>query len=365
MLILGIETSCDETSIGLLEVTKIKADFFIKPISNLLVSQVKIHEKYGGVVPILASREHYKNLPFLFKKLIREEKLSVEKDIDLVAVTNGPGLIPALLIGVNFSRTLSWYFDKPIIGVSHLSGHLFSFLLPPTKKKKKISLSYLNSLFPLIALIVSGGHTLLVYCKKINNYTIIGETLDDAAGECFDKTARILNLGYPGGPIISQLSQKQRRKKAKSKISPETGKIEFPRPMLSQNNYDFSFSGLKTAVLYFWQKLEKEEKEKLIPAIAYEIEEAITDVLVKKTFKTVKDFKVKTLIIGGGVSANLRLREKIKETIKNEKIKINFFSPSLEYCTDNAIMIALAGFFESLNKKEDWREIDAISNRKF
>jgi len=365
MLILGIETSCDETSIGLLEVKKTKANFFINPKSNLLVSQVKVHQKYGGVVPILASREHYKNLPFLFKKLVKEEKLSVKRDIDLIATTNGPGLIPALLIGVNFSRTLAWYYSKPIIGVSHLSGHLLSFLLPSLKEKKKISLSYFNSLFPLIALIVSGGHTLLVYCKKINNYKIIGETLDDASGECFDKTARILNLGYPGGPIIAQLSQKHRLKKAEPKISSEIKKIEFPRPMLSQNNYNFSFSGLKTAVLYFWQKLQKEEKEKLTPIIAYEIEEAITDVLVKKTFRAIKDFRVKTLVIGGGVASNLRLREKIKETIKKEKLKINFISPPLEYCTDNAIMIALAGFFEYFKKTENWRKIDATANKKF
>lgn len=361
MLILGVETSCDETSIGLLEVKKTKANFFINPKSNLLVSQIKIHQKYGGVVPILASREHYKHLPFLFKKIIEEEKISIARDINLIAVTNGPGLVPALLIGVNFSKTLAWYFDKPIIGVSHLSGHLLSFLLPPLEEKKRISLSYLNSLFPLIALIVSGGHTLLVYCKKINDYDIIGETLDDAAGECFDKTARILNLSYPGGPIISQLSQKYRVQIPNSKFQIPN----FPRPMINQNNYNFSFSGLKTAVLYFWQKLKKEEREKLTPAVACEIEEAITDVLVKKTFKAINDFEVKTLVIGGGVASNLRLREKIEETIKKEKLKINFIPPPLEYSTDNAIMIALAGFFESFKKIEDWRKIDAFANKKF
>ena len=361
MLIFSVETSCDETSLGLLEIKKTRAAFFIKPIHNLLISQIKIHEKYGGVVPILANREHFKNLPILFEKLLKEEKISFKERIDLISVTNGPGLIPSLLIGVNFAKTLSWYFKKPIIGTSHLTGHLLSFLLPPLKKEKKISLKSFKKYFPLLGLIVSGGHTLLVYSKKIGDYQIIGETLDDASGECFDKTARILNLGYPGGPKIALEAKKFKEQNFQPSLN-----IHLPRPMINSKDYNFSFSGLKTAVLYLYRRLNNKEKKKYLSFIAYEIEEAITDVLVKKTIKAIKDLKVKTLVIGGGVASNLRLREKLKEEIKKENLKINYQFPYLEYSTDNAIMIALAGFFESLmNKNLEWQKIDALSNRKF
>lgn len=363
MLIFSLETSCDETSLGLLEIKKTRANFFIKPIDNLLISQIKIHEKYGGVVPMLANREHTKNLPFLFEKIIKNNSFSFKKDIDLITVTNGPGLMPALLIGVNFAKALSWYFDKPIIGVSHLTGHLLSFLLPPLRQEKRISFKKIENIFPLIGLIVSGGHTLLVYSKKIGDYKIIGETLDDAAGECFDKTARILGLGYPGGPAIAKEANKYKIKDTKYKIQ------KLPRPMIDKKDYNFSFSGLKTAVLYLYQKIPKKEKKPLIPKIAFEIQESITDVLVKKTLKAVKDFKVNTLVIGGGVSANLRLREKFKEEIKSQKLKINFCPPLLEYSTDNAIMIGLGGFFEYIkrNSKQQyhWQKIDASANKKF
>ncbi|MGB9726562.1 MAG: tRNA (adenosine(37)-N6)-threonylcarbamoyltransferase complex transferase subunit TsaD [Minisyncoccia bacterium] len=357
MIILGIETSCDETSVALLEAKKEKANFFIKPYINLLVSQIKIHEKYGGVVPLLANREHLKNLPLLFEKILKENKISLEK-IDLIAVTNGPGLMPALLIGVHFSKTLAWYLDKPIIGVSHLTGHLLSFLLPPLNKEKKFTPNSLKKIFPLIGLIVSGGHTLLVYSKKIGDYKIIGETLDDASGECFDKTARILGLGYPGGPKIAQEAEKLKNKKLNININ-------LPRPMINSKDYNFSFSGLKTAVLYLFNKLTEKEKKLYLAAIAYEIQEAITDVLAKKTLKAVKDFKVKTLVIGGGVSANLKLRQKLKEEIKKQNLKINFLPPILEYSTDNAIMIALAGFFDFLEgNNAQWKKLDANANKK-
>lgn len=358
MLIFSVETSCDETSLGLLEIKKTRANFFIKPIANLLVSQIKIHEKYGGVVPMLANREHLKNLPVLYEKILKENKISFQKNVDLITVTNGPGLIPALLIGVNFSKTLAWYFNKPIIGVSHLTGHLLSFLLPPLNKEKKFTFNSLKKFFPLIGLIVSGGHTLLVYSKKIGDYKIIGETLDDASGECFDKTARILGLGYPGGPRISQEAEKFKNKNLKISIN-------LPRPMINSKDYNFSFSGLKTAVLYLFNKIPEKEKKDYIPAIAYEIQESITDVLVKKTLKAVNDFKVKTLVIGGGVSANLRLRQKLLEEIQKQNLKVKFVPPILEYSTDNAIMIGLAGFFEFLKeKKTDWKKLDADANKK-
>ncbi len=360
MLIFSVETSCDETSLGLLEFRSQKNYFFIKPTASLLVSQIKIHQKYGGVVPFLALREHYKNLPILFEKIIKENSISFQKDIDLIAVTNGPGLLPALLIGVNFSKTLAWYFQKPIIGISHLTGHLLSFLLPSLGSQIEITKKELEKIFPLIGLIVSGGHTLLVYSKKIGDYRIIGETLDDASGECFDKAARILNLGYPGGPLIALKAEEYLKSK-----NFQIDSLRLPRPMINSKDYNFSFSGLKTAVLYLTKKLSEKEKEELTPYLAYEIQEAITDVLVFKTIKAIKDYKVKSLVLGGGVSANLRLREKFKEYIKKEKLKVNFLPPLLEYSTDNAIMIGLTGAFDFLKGlKSNWQKLDAEPNKR-
>jgi N6-L-threonylcarbamoyladenine synthase len=209
MIILGIETSCDETAIGILEAKKTKAGFFIKPLSNVISSQIKIHKEYGGVVPMLASREHAKNIPFVLKKSLQQAFGSKKEfsKIDLIAVTKGPGLILSLLIGVNFAKTLAWAWEKPIMGVNHLEGHLFSFLLPENNKSHKLSINDYENIFPAICLLVSGGHTQLVHIKKFGNYKIIGETRDDAAGECFDKGARILGLEYPGGPNIAKIAE--------------------------------------------------------------------------------------------------------------------------------------------------------------
>ena len=358
MVILGVETSCDETSIALLKAEKIKASFLIEPVESTVASQIKIHAPYGGVVPMLASREHAKNLDIVFKKVILEAFRSpknLESKIDLIAVTQGPGLIPALLVGVNFAKTLAWAWKKSIIGVNHLEGHLLSFLLEQkTENFQKI--------FPAICLLVSGGHTQLIYVKKIGQYKILGETRDDAAGECFDKGARILGLGYPGGPAIAAEAEKYRIQNTKYKIQ------RLPRPMIDSKNYDFSFSGLKTALLYFWQKLNREEKKKLLLALAFELQEAITDVLVEKTLRTAKSYSVKSIILGGGVTANQRLREKFQEKLKKQNKPFNFYLPLLKYTTDNAMMIALAGFFNysSLGLKQSqnlkWNKIEAEAN---
>ena len=206
MIILGIETSCDETSIALLKAEKIRTDFFIEPVASTVASQIKIHAPYGGVVPMLASREHAKNLQIVFEKTILGafgSLKNLESKIDLIAVTSGPGLIPALLVGVNFAKTLAWAWKKPIIGVNHLEGHLLSFLLPEKAENFQFSILNFQKIFPAICLLVSGGHTQLIYVKNIGYYKILGETRDDAAGECFDKGARILGLGYPGGPAIA------------------------------------------------------------------------------------------------------------------------------------------------------------------
>jgi N6-L-threonylcarbamoyladenine synthase len=307
---------------------------------------------------MLASREHVKNLEIVFQKTILEAFGSLknfESRIDLIAVTQGPGLIPALLVGVNFAKTLAWAWKKPIIGVNHLEGHLLSFLL--TQKTEDF-----QKIFPAICLLVSGGHTQLIYVKNIGQYKILGETRDDAAGECFDKGARILGLGYPGGPAIATEAGKYRIQNTKYKIQ------RLPRPMLDSHDYDFSFSGLKTALLYLWQKLKPEEKEKLLPSLAFELQEAITDVLIEKTLKAAKDYSVKSIILGGGVTANQKLREKFQEKLKKQNKPFNFYLPLLKYTTDNAMMIALAGFFNysSLRLKQlqnlKWNKIETEAN---
>ena len=364
MIILGIETSCDETAVGVLEVKKTKAGFFIKPLSNIIASQIKIHRKYGGVVPMLASREHTKNIPIVADKAIKEafsSEKSIVSKIDLIAVTKGPGLILSLLIGINFAKTLAWKWNKPIIGINHLEGHLFSFLLSSSKIKGSFfTNSECKKCFPSICLLVSGGNTQLIYVKGIGKYKIIGETRDDAAGECFDKGARILGLSYPGGPSIAAQAAKFKIKNLKLKIN-----FNLPRPMIDSKNYDFSFSGLKTALLYSTQDIGPKKVKKYRSFIAYEFQEAITDVLVKKTMKAAKEFKTKSIILAGGVSANKRLKEKFQEKLKKERLNIKLFVPKLEYATDNAIMIALAGFFQYIKhdkKSFDWKKIDADSN---
>lgn len=365
MIILGIETSCDETAGALLSVQKKKEQIILEPLSSVVSSQIKIHQKYGGVVPKLSCRAHAKNIDIVLKKTLAEgflKEKNIEKifsQIDLIAVTNRPGLEIALLIGVNFAKTLSWYFEKPIIGVSHLRGHLLSFLLPDLKETKEINIKK-EKIFPAISLIVSGGHTLLVYLKDLFNYEIIGQTLDDAAGECFDKGARILGLKYPGGPEIAKLAEKIRKKGVIKK------EISLPRPMIHSSDFNFSFSGLKTALLYSYQKLSLKKKKELKDYFAYELEEAITDVLVKKTFKAIEKYSANSLILGGGVSANKRLREKILEKQKDFP-NLKIFFPHFQYSLDNALMIALAGFFDYYYKKEkdNWKTLEVDPNKFF
>jgi len=363
MIILGIETSCDETAAGVLEIKKTKAGFFIQPLSNTIASQIKIHRKYGGVVPMLASREHTKNIPIVANKALKEafgSEKSIVSKIDLIAVTKGPGLILSLLIGVNFAKALAWKWNKPIIGINHLEGHLLSFLLPEKAGNFQFSIFNFQKIFPSICLLVSGGNTQLIYAKGIGKYKIIGETRDDAAGECFDKGARILGLDYPGGPAIAQQAEQWNYQLAMT-----NDQVKLPRPMIDSKNYDFSFSGLKTALLYLTQDIGPKKVKKYRSAIAYEFQEAITDVLVKKTMQATKDLKTKSIILAGGVSANKRLKEKFEENLKMEKSNVKLFVPSLEYATDNAIMIALAGFFQYIKRDKksfDWRKIEADSN---
>lgn len=343
MKILAIETSCDETAIAL-----IKADGGIKSpkfkvLENLVASQIKIHRPFGGVVPNLAKREHLKNLPILYKKLldIRYKIL----DIDLIAVTVGPGLEPALWTGVNFAQELTKTLKHSntktpikLFGANHLSGHLYSFLLSQKKLDKNI--------FPAIALVISGGHTILLLMKDLAHYKKLGETRDDAVGECFDKVARLLKLSYPGGPEIEKLAKLGNPKA-----------IDFPRPMLNQKNYDFSFSGLKTSVLYYLRdhKLSASteataRQAKYKADIAASFQQAAFDSLIKKTLRAVEEFGAKSVMISGGVAANKTLQREFTKTLKHSKTKIQLLVT--KFPTDNAAMIAAGAYIDYLNKKK-------------
>jgi N6-L-threonylcarbamoyladenine synthase len=367
MKILAIETSCDDTGIAILEVKNGK----FSVLANVIASQIEAGQKYGGVFPAMAKREHQKNIlptfitalkesgllkiakkqkevdsktlesiliarepellkvliPFLQKYDLPRSKAG-KPDIDLISVTNGPGLEPCLWVGVNFAKAISSAWNIPIVPVNHIESHILVNLLENENIK-----------FPAIALVVSGGHTQIILVKKIGSYKILGETRDDAAGECFDKCAKILGLGYPGGPIIAHLASKADR-------GPTP--IKLPRPMISTKDYDFSFSGLKTAVLYAWQNVQKENSEffasrqkttPLVNAFSAEIQQAIIDVLLKKTMKAVFDFKARSLILGGGVSANQELRKQFSAKFEN----VIFPKPNLS--TDNALMTAITGFY--------------------
>ncbi len=342
MKILAIETSCDDTGIAILKIPKTKAqspNFVV--LSNTVASQIEVHKPYGGVYPMLAKREHLKNLPIVLKKALKQTNISdPKKQIDLLAVTNGPGLEPCLWAGVNLTKELSKSWEIPIVPVNHIEGHILVNYL----ENKKIK-------FPAIALVVSGGHTQLILMKKIGSYKILGETRDDAAGECFDKCAKILGLPYPGGPEIEKLSKKLKDKNSKLKVS-------LPRPMINTKDYDFSFSGLKTAVLYTWQKMIPARKVsdrtlygQMQIAMASEVQQAVIDVLLKKTMKAVNGYKAKTLILGGGVSANQELRRQFQKALKtNNSTAVELFMPSANLSTDNAVMTAITAYFHR-NKK--------------
>jgi len=354
MIILGIETSCDETSVALISARNNK----LKIIDNLVSSQIDIHQQYGGIVPNLAAREHLKNLPLLFNSLMQRNNLR-RNAIDLLAVTQGPGLIPALLIGTSFAKSLAAVWNKPIVGVHHIAGHIYASFFEETRDS--------SIKFPVLALVVSGGHTQLILMKKHQSFKIIGETLDDAAGEAFDKTARILGLPFPGGPAISNAAEKSQA------VDLASFNFSLPRPMINTDNLNFSFSGLKTAVYYLVSKNQailKNEKAK--NALASHFQQAVIDILINKTLKALKTVKAKTLILGGGVSANNQLRIQFKKAIsqfklRNKRYKIKLIFPKPQLSLDNAAMIAAAGYFQfkydqHIKKKhrfqDDWENIE-------
>ena len=316
-------------------------------LSNVVSSQIKTHAPYGGVVPNLAARDHLKNIAPCLKTALNEAKIA-PKDVDLIAVTVGPGLIPSLLIGVNFAKALAYAWEKPIVAVNHLEGHIVA------------ALNSNNLKLPAVALLVSGGHTQLILVKKINDYKIIGETRDDAAGECFDKVAKLLQLGYPGGPAIA-------KEAAKVNFQFSIFNFQLPRPMIQHKNYDFSFSGLKTAVLYkIKSQKSKIKSQNFIRELCFETQQAIIDVLIGKTLRAAREYRAKVIILSGGVAANEELRKQFDLKIKNLKLKINFLVPPRNLCTDNGAMIAMAGYFGAKRhpapRYNSWRKINADAN---
>lgn len=355
MKILAIETSCDETALALIEAKGGLKKPNFKVLENLVSSQVKIHRPFGGVVPNLAKREHLHNLPILFKKITKNYKLST---INLVAVTIGPGLEPAIWTGVNFAKatykqlqtsakggsTSSKKNYKPktnLIGGNHLEGHLYSFLLSQKRVNPK-SKFLISKLFPAIGLIVSGGHTILLKVDSLVKWKKIGETRDDAIGEAFDKVARILGLSYPGGPEVEKLARKGNE-----------NAVNFPRPMITHKNYDFSFSGLKTSVLYFLRDnpLLTGRQAKIKKAdIAASFQKAAIDVLVAKTVRAAKEFNAEAVILGGGVAANKKLRDDLKREVR--KLGLELLVPRGKFNTDNAAMIAVSSYINFLKGKK-------------
>lgn len=317
MRVLGIETSCDETGIAVY-------DSQHGLLAHILHSQIDIHSPYGGVVPELASRDHIRKVLPLLKEVL--EKASIDKfSIDAIAYTAGPGLVGALLVGATIASSLAFSLGIHAIGVHHMEAHLLAALLEDNKPS-----------FPFVGLLVSGGHTLLIYAHDIGKYDILGETLDDAAGEAFDKVAKILGLPYPGGPYLASLAQ-----------SGNKDRFHFPRPMVNRANLDFSFSGLKTAALHAFQDNKDEPNIKADIACAFQ--DAIVDTLYIKSKKALLKTKLNRLVVAGGVSANLSLRSKLNLLTENDNVDVYY--PRLSFCTDNGAMIAYTGYRRMLMGK--------------
>jgi N6-L-threonylcarbamoyladenine synthase len=349
MIILSIETSCDDTSVALIEAESRKTAFF-NALSNIVSSQTKIHAPYGGVVPSLAARAHQRNLPVVLiealeKFKVQSAKLKTDSIFDLITVTNGPGLEPSLWAGVNFAKSLSLVSGIPIVGVNHIEGHIYAnfvnkISVKPEDPNQKSKYKFIK--FPALCLIVSGGHTQLVLMKNHGKYKLLGETRDDAAGEAFDKVAKLLGLGYPGGPIISKLADKVLSSKS------QVLSFKLPRPMVNSKDYDFSFSGLKTAVLYTLWDLNKTQilNSKFKEEICAEFQQSVIDVLLHKTLRAAKQHKVKSLLCGGGVMANKELRGQLKIMVQDKLPGISLHIPPIDLCTDNAVMTGIAGYYK-------------------
>ncbi len=330
MRVLGIETSCDETGIAIYDSER-------GLLAEVLHSQVALHSDYGGVVPELASRDHVRRLLPLVRKVLAQADCELE-NLDGIAYTAGPGLLGALLVGATFGRTLAWSLGKPAIGVHHMEGHLLAPMLETPAPT-----------FPFVALLVSGGHTQLIAVNGIGSYTILGESLDDAAGEAFDKTAKLLDLDYPGGPSLARLAEKG-----------VAGRFHFPRPMTDRPGLDFSFSGLKTYAMTTIQKergLQPLPDAQTMADIAWAFQEAVVDTLLIKCRRAIQQTGMERLVIAGGVSANQRLRQKMQQALQDEA---TVFYPRHAFCTDNGAMIAYAGCQRLLAGQSSDMAIDAV-----
>lgn len=337
IIILGIETSCDDTAISVVEFIEQEGKIACKIIADAVSSQAELHTQYGGVFPALAKGEHIKNLPIVFDHVMKQ---SGNIKIDAIALTYGPGLEPCLWTGITFAQDLATKLGVPIIPVNHMEGHLLSSLLPSYEIGKEIILKD----FPAnsMSLLVSGGHTQLIHINKLGDYKIIGNTLDDAVGEAFDKVARMMDLPYPGGPHISKLAEQGRQ-------NTSINNFRFPRPMLHSKDYNFSFSGLKTAILYYIRDNPIQKEEDKI-AIAKEFEDAAIEVIIKKTLDAIKEFGCTHLLLGGGVAANKYLQSELARVSKENNFEVYY--PVKQITGDNALMIAIAGYFHKNQTKQ-------------
>ncbi|WP_312813520.1 tRNA (adenosine(37)-N6)-threonylcarbamoyltransferase complex transferase subunit TsaD [Sedimentibacter sp.] len=332
VLILAIESSCDETACSIVENGR-------NVLSNIISSQIEIHKQYGGVVPEVASRKHIENISDVVNEAIIKANVSCD-NIDAVAVTYGPGLVGALLVGVNYAKGLSYAWNKPLIGVNHIEGHIYANFIENKDLEP-----------PFVCLVASGGHTHLIYINDYGKYEIMGKTRDDAAGEAFDKVARAIGLGYPGGPLIEK----------KAKEGNEAA-INFPRAVIDEDTLDFSFSGLKSAVLNYIHNKQQKNEEIIAEDVAASFQQAVVDVLVMKTMKAAKLRNCKIVALAGGVASNSSLREALeKECKKNNYV---FLKPSSILCTDNAAMIGCAAYYKYLKKEFSDASLNAIPNLK-
>lgn len=330
--ILGIETSCDETSAAVVINGR-------QVISNVVSTQIEIHKKYGGVVPEIASRKHVELIIPVIKEALEEAKLSLE-EIDAFSVTCGPGLVGALLVGVSAAKALSYVYNKPLIPVNHIEGHISANYI-----------EYKELEPPFICLVASGGHSHIINVMDYNSLDIIGQTRDDAAGEAYDKIARTLGLGYPGGPIVDTYAK-----------SGNMNAIHFPRSKFNDNKYDFSFSGVKTSVINYINRCKQKGDELNTNDICASFQKAVVDVLVDNVICACKDYNISKVALAGGVAANSFLREQLKEKAQDNRIE--FYYPRLNLCTDNAAMIASAGYYGYLKKRFANTELNAIPNLK-
>lgn len=328
--ILGIESSCDETAASVVKNGR-------EVLSNVISSQIDIHTLYGGVVPEIASRKHVERVNQVIEQALLEAKVSLD-DITAIAVTYGPGLVGALLVGVNVAKAICFARNIPLVGVHHIEGHISANYIEHKDLKP-----------PFMSLVISGGHTNLIMVEEYGKYKIIGRTRDDAAGEAFDKVARAIGLGYPGGPKIDKVA-KTGNKEA----------IAFPRAKIDGAEYDFSFSGLKSAVLNYLNSCQMKEEEIVVEDVAASFQEAVVDVLVDRSVRAMREYEVKDFAIAGGVASNTALRAAMKSACEKEGLA--FYHPSLVYCTDNAAMIAVAGYYEYLDGTRHGYDLNAVPN---